>query len=71
MNLNANKSRILGLTKELSLHWAETRNHWRDARSAEFERRFMHELAPRVNQAAAAMEKLEELFKRIRKDCDE
>ncbi|HZI33116.1 MAG TPA: hypothetical protein VFF11_12305 [Candidatus Binatia bacterium] len=71
MSLNANKSRILGLTKEISLRWAETKIHWRDAKSAEFEHRFMQELAPRVNQAAAAVEKLEELFKRIRKECDE
>jgi hypothetical protein len=71
MSLNADKSRIIGLTKEISLRWAETKNHWRDARSAEFERRFMEELGPRVNQAATALEKLEELLKHIRKDCDE
>jgi hypothetical protein len=31
----------------------------------------MEELGPRVNQAATALEKLEELLKHIRKDCDE
>ncbi len=70
MNLNGNKSRMVGLTKEISLRWADTKSHWHDARSAEFERRFMQELLPRVNQAAAAVEKLDELFKRIRKDCE-
>jgi hypothetical protein len=70
MSLNGNKSRMAGLTKEISLHWADTKNHWRDARSAEFERRFMQELAPRVNQAATAIDKLEELFNRIRKECE-
>ena len=71
MNLSGNKSRMVGLTKEISLRWAETRNHWRDAKAAEFEQRFMQELFPRVNQAATAVEKLEELFKQIRKDCEE
>jgi hypothetical protein len=71
MNLSGHKSRIAGLTKEISLRWADTKNHWRDAKSAEFEQRFMQELFPRVNQAAASVEKLEELFKRIRKDCEE
>lgn len=70
MSLSGNKSRLAGLTKELSLRWADTKNHWRDARSAEFERRFMQELTPRVNQAATAIDKLEELFKRIRKECE-
>jgi hypothetical protein len=70
MNLSANKSRLTGLTREISLRWADTKNHWRDARSAEFEQRFMQELLPRVNKAATAIEKLDELFKRVRKDCE-
>ena len=70
MSLNGNKSRMQGLTKELLLRWSDTKNHWRDVRSAEFERRFMQELSPHVNQAAAAIEKLDELFKRIRKECE-
>jgi hypothetical protein len=70
MSLNANKGRMQGLTKEILLRWADTKNHWRDARSAEFERRFIQELTPRVNQATAAIDKLEELFKRIRKECE-
>lgn len=70
MSLSGNKSRMAGLTKEIALRWADTKNHWRDARSAEFERRFMQELAPRVNQAATAIDKLEELFNRIRKECE-
>ena len=70
MSLNGNKSRLTALTKNISLRWAETKDHWRDAKSAEFDRRFMQELFPRVNKAAAAVEKLEELLNKIRKDCE-
>lgn len=70
MNLSGNKSRLMSLTKELSFRWQETREHWRDAKAEEFQRRFMQELFPRVNQAVTAMEKLDELFTRIRKDCE-
>jgi hypothetical protein len=70
MSLNGNKSRLTALTKNISLRWAETKDHWRDAKSAEFEQRFMQELFPRVNKAAAAVEKLEELLNKIRKDCE-
>ena len=70
MNLNANKSRLTGLTKEISLRWAETKNHWHDAKSAEFDHRFMQELFPRVNRATNAIEKLEELLKKIGKECE-
>jgi hypothetical protein len=70
MSLNANKSRLTALTKNLSLRWAETKNHWRDAKSEEFDQRFMQELFPRVNRATAALEKLEELLNKIRKECE-
>ena len=70
MNLNGNKSRLTGLTKEISLRWAETKSHWHDAKSAEFDQRFMTELFPRLNKATNTIEKLEELFKKIRKDCE-
>ena len=70
MNLNGSKSRLAGLAKDISIRWSNTRIHWRDQRAAEFERRFMHELTPRVNQAVSAVEKLDELFKRIRKECE-
>lgn len=70
MSLHGNKSRLTALTKDISLRWAETRNHWRDAKSEEFDHRFMQELLPRVNKAAAAVEKLEELLNKIKKDCE-
>lgn len=70
MSLNANKSRLTALTKNLSLRWVETREHWRDVKSDEFNERFMQELLPRVSKAVDAIEKLEELLKKIKKDCE-
>jgi hypothetical protein len=70
MNLIGNKSRLTGLTKEILLRWSETKNHWHDAKSAEFEAQFLAELLPRVNQATAAIDKMDELFNRIRKECE-
>lgn len=70
MNFNATKSRMAGLTREISLRWSDTRDHWHDARGAEFDRRYMQELVARMNTATTALDKLEELCKRIRKDCE-
>jgi hypothetical protein len=70
MSLNASKSRLTALTKNISLRWAETQNYWRDVKSEEFDQRFMQELLPSVNKAAVAIEKLEELLKKIRKECE-
>ncbi len=70
MSLNADKTRLTALAKNISLRWIETQNHWRDAKSEEFDRRFMQELFPSVNKAATAIEKLDELLKKIRKECE-
>jgi hypothetical protein len=70
MNLNGSKSRIAGLAKELAIRWDNTSTYWRDPRAAEFERRYLTELSPRVNQAVAAIEKLDEIFQRIKKECE-
>ena len=68
INLNGSKSRIAGLAKELTIRWDNTCTHWRDPRAADFGRRYMQELSPRVNQAVAAVEKLDEIFQRIKKE---
>jgi len=70
MNLSGNKSRLTGLTREISLRWSETKVHWRDARSEEFERRFMTELSASVNRTVLIVEKLDEVLRKVRSDCE-
>ena len=70
MNLNASKGRLTGSARELSLKWTETKNYWRDEKSQEFEHRFLEELFARVDKTAAIMEKLDEILKKVRSDCE-
>jgi hypothetical protein len=70
MNLSGNKSRLVGLTRDILLRWAETREHWRDARSQEFDRRFMAELDASVNRTVLILDKLDEVLKKVRSDCE-
>lgn len=70
MNLSGNKGRLVGLTRDISLRWAETREHWRDAKGEEFERRYMVELGASVNRAVIILDKLDELLKKVRSDCE-
>ncbi len=70
MSPSGNKSRLIGLTRELNLRWTETKEHWRDARSDEFDRRFMVELSDHVNRAVLIVEKLDELLKKVRSECE-
>ena len=68
--MSGNRSRLVGLTREISLQWAETKNYWRDAKSAEFDGRFMTELSAHVNRTVVVLSQLEELLKKVRSDCE-
>jgi hypothetical protein len=70
MSLSGNKGRLVGLTRELLLQWEETKNYWRDAKSEEFERKYLTELSAHVNRAIIVLEQLEELLKKVRSDCE-
>ena len=70
MNLNGTKSRLTGATKELSLRWSETRNHWRDAKSQEFHQQYMQELFARVERTGTIIDKLAEVLKKVQDDCE-
>lgn len=61
---------MVGLTREISLRWAETKNHWRDAKSDEFDRRFMAELLAQVSRTEVNVEKLDALLQKVRSDCE-
>ena len=70
MNLSGSKNRLVAITKELSKRWDETKNHWRDAKSQEFEQRYMLELFANVDKTVTVMEKLHELLTKVRNDCE-
>jgi hypothetical protein len=70
MSLNASKARLVAITKELSNRWDETKNYWRDAKSQEFEQRYMTELFANVDRTVTVMEKLNELLTKVKNDCE-
>ena len=70
MSAGGSQGRLLGASKELALKWEETKNYWRDEKSAEFERKYLQELFVGVDRAVAVIEKLDELLKKVRSDCE-
>lgn len=63
------RERLLGLTRDLLSEWQETRPAWRDRRAREFDRDTMQPLFDSVDRAAEAMEDLDRMLNRLRKDC--
>jgi hypothetical protein len=70
MSLSGSKNRLVAITKELSNRWDETKNYWRDAKSQEFEQRYMSELFANVDKTVTVMDKLNELLTKVKNDCE-
>jgi len=70
MNLSGTKNRLVAVTKELSKRWEDTKNHWHDTRSQEFEQRYMAELFANVDRTITVMDKLNEVLIKARSDCE-
>ena len=70
MSLNASKSRLAALTKDLAVRWRETREYWRDDRAREFEQHYMDDLLSGVTNALNNIENLERIISKIRSDCE-
>ena len=68
--MKASGSRLVGLTMELRTQWQDTKDYWKDAKSQEFERRFMEELLASVDRTVTVMEQLDKLVSKIRTDCE-
>jgi cytochrome c556 len=67
---SASKNRLLGLTKELAADWSATKESWRDAKSLEFEKRFLDDLMTAVNAAMTNIDALERALNKVREDCE-
>jgi hypothetical protein len=70
MSLSGSKNRLVAITNELSNRWDETKNYWRDAKSQEFEQRYMSELFANVDKTVTVMDKLNELLIKVKNDCE-
>lgn len=70
MSAVGSKDRLAGAAKELALRWEETKNYWRDEKSAEFERKYLQELFGGVDRTVSVIEKLDELLAKVRSDCE-
>jgi hypothetical protein len=59
-----------GVTKDLYLQWHQTRDTWRDAKSQEFDQKYLQDLWTTVDKTIGVIEQLDQMLARIRKDCE-
>ena len=68
--MKASGSRLAGGTKELRAQWQDTKSYWKDAKSQEFEHRYMEELLASVDRTVTVIDQLDKLVTKIRQDCE-
>lgn len=68
--MNANGARLAAITKELWNQWQQTKAYWKDAKSEEFEHKYLDELVSSVDKTVTVIEQLDKLISKIKKDCE-
>lgn len=68
--MTGSQNKLMALTKDLSAHWEHTKDYWNDAKSQEFEKRFLNGLLSGVNQTIGNIDALERILTKIRADCE-
>jgi hypothetical protein len=70
MSISADGKALSGVTRQLAVQWQETARQWQDARSREFEQKYLQELIADVDRAASVFDELEKFVSRVRSDCE-
>jgi len=70
MSMTASKAQLEALTRGLSSKWTQTKDFWQDAKSREFEQRFMDELISSVNRTAVSIDELDKIVTKVRNECE-
>ena len=68
--MNANATRLSAVTKELRVQWQQTKQYWTDAKSQEFEQKYLQELFTTVDKTANVIEQLNKVLTKIKRDCE-
>jgi len=70
MSTRESGANLVQALKDLTLRWQETKNHWRDIKSQQFEREYLEDLPDHVQRTMSVMQEIDVLLKRIRSDCE-
>lgn len=68
--MRGNGLKLAAITKELAQNWRQTKESWHDAKSDEFEHKYLEELFASVDKAVAVIDELDKLVSKIRSDCE-
>jgi hypothetical protein len=67
--MSSGSPRLTHALKTLRERWDETKGYWRDEVARDFEKNHLAPLESQADNAIRGMEKLAEVFQKIRHDC--
>jgi uncharacterized protein (UPF0216 family) len=70
MSTKESGSNLVQALKELSLRWQQTKVHWHDVKSQQFEREYLESLPDHVQRTMGVMMEIDTVLKKIRSDCE-
>jgi hypothetical protein len=70
MSTKAAASNLGQILKDYIIQWQDTRNYWRDAKSAEFEHKYLEKLPGYVQITRNVMEEMDTLLSKLKRDCE-
>jgi len=70
MTLHTGRSKLLDAVKVLSLRWEAARDGWDDTAGRDFEKRHVEPIAPQVQTAVRAIDRLATVISQMRHECE-
>jgi hypothetical protein len=70
MSTRVSASNLGQILKDYILQWQDTRTYWRDAKSAEFEHKYLEKLPGYVQTTRNVMEEMDVLLSKLKRDCE-
>ncbi len=70
MSSRTSAANLSQAVKDLLLEWDQTRFAWRDAKSREFEETYLQDLPHHAARAAAVIEEIDAILRKVRLDCE-
>ena len=69
MSINSGRVKLVTSLKEIKVRWSKVSPLWDDAVRKSFEKEFLDPLEGKVRSAVTAMEEMQVLLTKARKDC--
>lgn len=69
METGGNDAIMAKALKDLQAHWDQTQTVWNDAARSDFQRDLLDPLVPAMKSVTSAIQRIEEVLRRARKEC--